>query len=83
MTSFWNILFKNRRQSFTGMLVGCTFDLPKPGVRPPVESEIADQPNEEARIEHNDSVATAGFDQVTPRMEGFVEVSATNVVKAI
>ena len=84
--SFWNTLIRDKRQSFTGMLVSCapcTFGKPRPGSHP-LQSENRLPPNEEARIEHNESMATAGNEPQSPRLNGFMEVSvSSNVVKTI
>lgn len=90
MTSCWNTLAKNKRQSFTSALLGCSpcvFGLPKAGspkaFKPPtLESE--ERPQEDARIENDMSVATAGPESHSPRLEGFMEVASPSyVVKAI
>lgn len=84
--SFWNTLVRNKKHSFTGILASCapcTFGKPKPGDRP-LEPEEGHPPIEEARIDHNESMATAGNDPQSPRLEGFMEVCvSSNVVKVI
>lgn len=58
---------------------------PQPSHIPPdFQAENPNQGIDEARIEHDESMATAGNGANTPRMEGFMEVSASsNIVKAI